>query len=236
MPCEFYKEALTDAAAANEALSRELTAHLDACAACRTFFAEEQQLFAVLDSGVHAAANTEVPASLLSQVRARLDEQKVSNSSWIRVGAVLASAVLILIGMVFLQKMRSSVRQPASPANVAEAKPVVKEPAIIVPSEVQPGRRPAERRSAGAAKENHRRVVGESARTAEVAVLVPAREKEEVDKFVAAVRKGTVKASDFPTQSSASPSTETGELAPLGIPRIEIKPLAAVSEDSAPTR
>jgi len=235
MPCESYKEALTDAVAAGQAPSHELTAHLDACAGCRAFFAEEQRLFAVIDAGVHGATNSNVPPSLLPRVRARLDEQKVSHFPWIRVGAVLASAALILIGVVLLQKMRSSARQQASPANVAEAKPVVKGPAMIVPSEVQPERRPVERRSTAPTRASHQRAAGESARAAEIAVLVPAGQKEEVDKLVVALSNGTVKAGDLLLQRAAAPST-TSELAPLGIPEIQIKPLAAVSEDSAPTR
>jgi len=44
MPCEHYQNALIEAAAGFEPKG-ELRAHLAACAACRTAFAQEQSLF-----------------------------------------------------------------------------------------------------------------------------------------------------------------------------------------------
>ena len=81
MPCENYREALTEAAAADAVPSGELRSHLDACASCRVAFTEEQQLFAAIDTGVRASANAEVPASLLPRVRVQLNEQSVPERS-----------------------------------------------------------------------------------------------------------------------------------------------------------
>src|SRR5277367_1821229 len=73
MPCENYREALTEAAAADAVPSGELRSHLDACASCRTAFTEEQQLFAAIDTGLRASANSDVPATFLPRVRANLE-------------------------------------------------------------------------------------------------------------------------------------------------------------------
>ena len=232
MPCEFYKQALTDAAAANEAPSRELAAHLNACAACRAFLAEERELFAVIDSGVHATVSAEMPPSLLPAVRAGLDGQKVSNLPWVQVGAVLASAALVLMAVVFVQRMRSTRRDPTSATSTVAERPSPNELPVVVAPRVQP-ERPASKQFA--MWRSHKRVVDGADRPAEVAVLVPARQREEVDKLLAALSSGTVKADDLLVQKTAALSP-TGEVAPLGIPEIQIKPLAAVSEDFAPTR
>jgi len=232
MPCESYKQALTDAAAANEAPSREVTTHLEACVSCRVFFAEEQQLFAAVESGLHVVGNARVPASLLPRVRACLDEQKLSNFSWIRVAVVLASAMLVLVGVFFLQRMRPATHEPEPPVSMVAANPAPKEFPVVAAPRVPPEEQAVEPLST---ERSHRRGVGGSERAAEVAVLVPAGQREEVDKLLAALSSGTVKPDDLLVQKTASLSTN-GELAPLGIPEIQIKPLAAVSEDVAPTR
>jgi len=232
MPCESYKQALTDGAAANAAPARELATHLKACGACRAFFASEQRLFAALDSSVSAAANRQPPSSLLPKVRAQLDEQNLSNFSWIRVAAVLASATLVLVSVVLLQRIRPAAHEPEPPVSMAVAKPAPKEfPAVVVPGG-QPEKRAVEPLST---QRSRRLNVGGPKRAAEVAVLVPAGQRQEVDKLLAALSSGTVKPDELLVQKTASPSAN-GELAPLGIPEIQIKPLAAVSEDFAPTR
>ena len=65
MPCQHYKDALIEVAASGSAPQGELRVHLDECASCRAAFAEEQSFFAAIDSGVRAAANIDVPPSLL---------------------------------------------------------------------------------------------------------------------------------------------------------------------------
>jgi hypothetical protein len=232
MLCESYKQALTDAAAANVVPSDEVSAHLSACRFCRAFFVAEQQLFAAIDCGVDAAANHGVPASLLPRVRARLDERPLSNFSWFRVGALLAGAALVLVSVLMLQKMRLASREAAAPANiVAESSAPKESPAAIVP-EVRPETQAVEPRST---KWNHPRVIDAPKPAADRAVLVPAGQREAVDNLLAALSRGTVKGDDLLVKRTASGSIND-ELAPLGIPAIEIKPLAAVSEDSAPTR
>jgi len=100
MPCEHYKDALIDAAASGAAPQDELRAHLVECSSCRAAFAEEQTLFAAIDSGLHDAVSPEVPASLLPRVRASLDEAAVVDRRWLMPWPVLSAAV-VAAGILF---------------------------------------------------------------------------------------------------------------------------------------
>ena len=97
MPCKHYKNALIEAAASSAEPQADLRAHLDACAACRAAFEQEQSLFVSIDAGLHVTANTEVPASLLPRVRARLDEEANSKRRWTANWFTLASAALVVV-------------------------------------------------------------------------------------------------------------------------------------------
>ncbi|MGB7284866.1 MAG: hypothetical protein WBE13_21570 [Candidatus Acidiferrum sp.] len=103
MPCENYREALIDAAAANSAPTRELRSHLDACASCRAAFAEEQQLFAAIDTSLLTVAHAEVPASFLPRVGAHIEEALASprrrRPSLILAVAGAAAVVAVFIGV-----------------------------------------------------------------------------------------------------------------------------------------
>jgi len=132
MPCEHYKDALIEAAACGAAPSGELRAHLAESDSCRAAFDEELSLFAAIDSGLHATANTEVPLSLLSRVCARLDEAAVAhsrwNSSWFALtGAAMAAAVLVLAVSI----RQNNFRTP--PINSAPNHPAI--PPIVPPAE-----------------------------------------------------------------------------------------------------
>ena len=101
MPCEPYQNALIEAAASGSEPQGELRAHLAACAACRTAFAQEQSLFSSMDEGLHAAANPEVPASLLPRVRARLADEAAPRRMWTQ-PMIFAAASVALAFAIFL--------------------------------------------------------------------------------------------------------------------------------------
>jgi hypothetical protein len=88
---------LIEAAASGSQPQGELRVHLDACAACRAAFEQEQSLFASIDAGLYATANAEVPASLLPRVRARLDEESAPRRIWVTNWLVLASATVMVV-------------------------------------------------------------------------------------------------------------------------------------------
>jgi hypothetical protein len=123
MPCEHYKDALIEAAAAGAAPTGELRMHLSECASCRAVLAEEQALFAAIDCGLQAAVNVEVPRGLLPQVRARLGEAVARRLGWLQ-PLVFASAGLALVFAVFLMTRP----HPTAPEYTAKQDPVVVPP------------------------------------------------------------------------------------------------------------
>ena len=127
MLCQHYKEALIEAAASSGEPRGELRAHLDACATCRATFKEEQSLFASIDAGLHVTANTEVPASLLPRVRARLDEESAPRRSWLSNWLVLASAAVIVVAFFAARAVwrTNDVQRPVELAGKPGAPPQV---------------------------------------------------------------------------------------------------------------
>lgn len=102
MPCEHYKDALIEVAASGAVPQGDLRTHLDGCASCRASFDQEQSLFAAINSGLHATANSEVPPSLFPRVRAGLDGVTTAYSGWssrwfVLAGAAVAAAFFLVV-------------------------------------------------------------------------------------------------------------------------------------------
>lgn len=122
MPCEHYKDALIEVAASGSTPQGELRAHFDECASCQAAFAEEQSLFAAIDSGLCTAANTEMPVTLLPRVRANLDEAMTTQHRWMRplalasAGVVLASLLLWIVRPNHPTPENLAKETPAGPA------------------------------------------------------------------------------------------------------------------------
>ncbi len=139
MPCEHYKNALIDAAAAGAEPLGELRAHLVECASCSASFAEEQALFAGIDSSLHSAVNTEVPPSLLPRVRLGLDEIASAQPHWNLGWTVVVSAAFVSALLFFAFAIRQNrftvhpieavTNQPGTPKIAGLAKgPLVSTP------------------------------------------------------------------------------------------------------------
>ncbi len=75
MPCEKYQDALTDLAAKGAEPAGDVRAHLDSCVACSSYMEQEVSLITAINSGVQAAANASVPASLLQRFEARIAQE-----------------------------------------------------------------------------------------------------------------------------------------------------------------
>jgi hypothetical protein len=123
MPCQPYKDALIEAAASGTEPQGGLRAHLAACADCRAAFEQERSLFASIDAGLHAAANTDVPVSLLPRVRARLDEEPAPRRVWATNWFVLASAAVMVVAF-FAARSAWRSNPTSQPGEIAQ-KPVV---------------------------------------------------------------------------------------------------------------
>jgi len=127
MFCETYNKSLKDAAASGEPLSPALRQHLASCAVCRMAFAEEQTLFAAIDSGLHAAANSEVPSTLVSRVRVALNsEPEVQPRRFPLPASGLAGAAVaaaVIFALLYLPSTHSpAFKQPAGSSVAALVK------------------------------------------------------------------------------------------------------------------
>jgi len=227
MPCENYREALTEAAATGAAPSSELRSHLDGCASCRAAFAEERQLFAAVDAGLRASANAEVPASLLPRVRAKLNELAVPRRSWIPAYVAVAATAAIVIGIVFVRGVGRRVPEQG-PQMTAAARSVVPPETKTVPVAV-----PHVETSAPPSKGRlHRPLrIAPVAPVEEVAVLIPAGQKMAIDALLSSVQQGKVEANVFLAEKPKG-TLEELQVSPLEILPIDMKPLADVSAES----
>lgn len=231
MPCEHYKDALIEVAASGAPPQGELRAHLAACSSCREAFAQEQSLFAAIDSGLHATANAEVPPSLLPRVRAMLDEAAAPRFRWMP-SAIFASACAVLVLLLFL------VARPAhrAPENIAKQRPVAAPgpvgSAINVnpegPSNDIPSVFAANRHSQAARNSTDLHAAASSSPE----VLVPPNERDAFAQLIAALNERNSVAAAL----LAHPPEKEGALVsadPLQIPDIEIKPLEGTEAETS---
>jgi len=100
---------------------------------------EEQSLFAAINAGLHDAANTKVPPSLLPRVRIGLDEIVAARPRWNFGWTVAASAAFVSAVLFFafairqnrftLHPTESATNQPATPKIAGSAQgPLVSAP------------------------------------------------------------------------------------------------------------
>jgi hypothetical protein len=228
MSCENYREALIEAAAADTEPSRELRLHLHACPSCGAAFAQERQLFAALDTGVRATANSEIPASLLSRVRAGLNERPAPQRSCIPAGAALAAAAALVVVFILVRGFGRGATE-TNPQMIAAAdheSPTVIPPftQAIAPSET----------TSSSAKSSSRRPIKPAtiAKFEQAAVLIPAGQKQAIDALLAGLREGAVKTDVLLTTNPEQPLRDL-QVLPLEVSPIEMKPLEDVSAESA---
>jgi hypothetical protein len=120
MPCENYKNALIEIAASGAKPQAELRIHLAACDGCRTTLAEEQSLFASIDSGLRQSVNSGVPASLLPGVRARIAKETAPTRSWFTKWLTVATAAAIIAAFFITRIVWHSILSPNPAPNTAQ--------------------------------------------------------------------------------------------------------------------
>jgi hypothetical protein len=228
MSCETYREALIDAAASGTAPVDALSAHLQICAECRAALAEEQALFASVDAGLHAAANTEVPPSLVARVRAQLNFETAPRRSWVPAWLAIAAAAALVLLALSVRTWRSNpgVQNP-SDDNSART---------IVPPElpnVAPGGIFRTSPVATTSKQRHKARAAPPERLEPVSVLLPPGRKEMVDRWLEELQQGKFQAEVLLAEKPEQPLHEL-QVSPLGVSPIEVKPLANVGSDSEP--
>ena len=97
--------------------------HLNACASCRAYMAQEVSLLTAINSGVQAAANAAVPTSLLRRFEARIAQEAeakhITHVNWNY--ALVAAAVLIALALPIWRSPNTKDRI-ASPAIQQESR------------------------------------------------------------------------------------------------------------------
>ena len=231
MPCEHYKDALIEAAASGAAPQGGLRAHLEACASCRLAFAEEQSLFAGVDSSLHAVANREMPPSLLPRVRVALDEVSTLRLRWLQ-PFVFASATVVLALAIFLL-----VRpRHATPETVAKQGSVVAPSTVMPGTSVHPEKISREDSKSAAIQSGHSHAERNStnpraAASSNPEVLVPPDEREAFARFVAVLNEHGDVAAALVAKAPQNDAVVTAD--PLRIPDIEITPLEGTQSETS---
>lgn len=227
MPCEEYREALSEAAAAGsgQIMPRDLRVHLDGCSGCNAEFRAEQELFAVINSGVQKIASADVPPSLLPRVLERMEREGSSRRSFLPYLVFAAAAVCALVAVLGMREWRPNQTAPQliSVKERATAPKAALEAVAVSSPQTNAGlvRRHTNKGSAAA----------KGAERAQFAVLVPAGQKEAVDKLLSALQSGAVKAGELVVEKAGVPSPSL-EVSPLSISPIEVKPLATIGDDA----
>ncbi len=227
MPCENYKNALTEAAASSADPQGELRAHLAACPACRASFAEEQSLFCSIDTSLRAAANTEVPASFLPRVRARIAEQPAVARSWAPSWLALAGAAAMIVAFITLQAIRRGNSPGKPPETATQASPTV--PVLSVPRKENSIAPPSTERntisqSPATVARNFSSQEILVSRTPEPEVLVP--RDQEVFLLLYAEQWNKRKRDSLVAAESDAALLKPLEIAPIQIAQLDVKPLA----------
>jgi len=222
MFCEAYNQSLKDAVASGEALTLALQQHLASCESCRAAFAGEQSLFAAIDSGLRAAANSEVPTTLTPRVHVAINNKPTPQPRrfplpvWGFAGAVVTAATVLALLYVPSRRPPIPVEPPRTspPPIVARANPL----APSVPNSSRPD---------GVSPLQHKRpvalVASRTSKSEFPEVLVPDEERLAFAQFMAHA--------SLPASTSAKTSLvpraprEFVEIVPVQIVSLELKPL-----------
>ena len=131
MFCESWRETLSAAAVSGEVLPREAQAHLTACSSCRAALAMEQQLFALMDSGLRSMVGVEAPVSLVPRVRAQIAEAPPGRTWRIPALAFAIAALALIALMAFSVVHVSPTKRQSATASLAA-------PSDGAPREIRP--------------------------------------------------------------------------------------------------
>jgi hypothetical protein len=227
MNCQQCQQKILESLAAGAGVAAaEFAVHLNSCAACRHFYAGQQELFLSIDDGLRSLVNRPVPPSLLPSVRARLDEKSIPYSAALYRWSLTAFAVATILAISVGYSLRrpratpsASSLQPTALAsrNVDTARPVE-------PPQPQP---PA--KVATPVQGRHAIPIADTDKTPEVIVL--AEERDAFARFVAEVPNEPSVALAL-TRPAPAASGDAVEIALLKIDSLEVKPLESSATES----
>jgi hypothetical protein len=228
MPCENYREALTEAAATDSAPSRELRSHLDACASCCAAFTEEQQLFAAIDTGLRASANAEVPATFLPRVRASLENVSASQRRWTPFLIFAAASAAIVFTVFITARPRHEIKD--TQARQIFSAPPSEKPETSARSEANGTPAVAASSHSYRAESRRNSTPASSASSTQLEVLVPPEEREAFARFVSSQQKQTEV-----VIAVVAPARDDKDMLlsvkPLEIAELEVTPLEALASE-----
>ena len=227
MFCESYRKVLMEAAGSGKALPRQLEEHVAGCEYCHAAFADEQALFRSIDGALQAAANAEIPGSLLPRVRMHVasDSTKANRRvpvlAFVTGGLVIGAIVLSSSSLRHSAVSHSTAKEPAAPS-IQSA--VSREPTGL---SIQPPPRPERLVS-----RRERIVVDRVARRSEPEVLVSSEEAAGLRRYADLLRAKSHETSNHTAAISDAPfEIKPLEIAELGLRQLTIQPLEDSESD-----
>jgi len=220
MNCLLAREKMKDAFAAGLPLPQEILVHRENCPGCQAFYLRAENLFALLEAGLHGMVNRPVPTSLLPRVRAALDQAPVLRSFWVPGWrfAALASTVVLVVSLGVLahyELRRDAVPQPTPLASLGAHQPATESLA----NAANPSTRGITPRNTASA--SHVQVP-----RPESEVIVSAEEREAFARYM--VEQSTPKSMTVAVVPTAEADNQPIEIALLQIEDLEIKLLESM--------
>jgi hypothetical protein len=244
MACEGFETRLIERAVADT--DPALTAHLANCADCRAELAAQRALQERITNGIAAMVADEPSPALLTRVRAQIASQPAPRSTnwmqWVFAGATVTAFAVVAIWMIGRPSSRmngtgnSAVQTAVSaPTSVASA------PIQVASPEFSQLKKTVTREHHSVQSTSHVNAPVVVSATAKVAqpsvtaaannpiaeVIVPAGQREAVLRLVNALRTGRVDA------ASLIRTNQPGNVAPLAIAPLEVKPLNGGDSDGS---
>ena len=223
MFCEAYNQSLTDAAARGEALSPALQQHLASCESCRAAFAEEQSVFAAIDSGLRAAANPEVPSTLIPRIRVAINNEPTLQARrfllpvWGFAGVLVAAASVL--ALLYVPSRRPPI--PVEPSRTSP--PPIVAPANSLDLSVLNSSGPG-----GVSPLQHKKpvvlVTSHTSKPEFPEVLVPDEERAAFARYMAQISSSPVNISAEVMLAPKAPQ-ESVQISPVEIASLKVKPL-----------
>jgi hypothetical protein len=227
MNCQQCREKMLESLAAGEAqLARELSAHQQCCPICRQYYEMQSCLFRSMDAGLLAAANEEIPPSLMPAVRARLEEQPVPGHAWPPSWSFIpvAAVALLAVGISYVRDRPKSQSRFSENVSVASRSLANAERPVL----------PSEKSVTAAPRRKHKlassTTLSSAASEAAPEVIVLAEERQAFARFVAKLpeERGVALALTRPAPVVQDDSVE---IALMQIDSLEVKPLELTTRE-----
>jgi hypothetical protein len=222
MFCESYRKALSEAVLFGDRVHGETEAHVATCASCRQALAEERTLLQRIDGGLTSLVVSDLPASLIPEVRARIAEGAKSRRAR-RPVLAFATAALAIGAAAISFSLRSKAPQVKLDTSIVEPSSAVKSQAAS--SQVE-NVRPFEHSSQGRLRVTGRQTASSTraARIQESEVLISADDQLGLQRYAAALR-ATAIGNTAKLHDEVLPEIQPLEIAELKVRRLFIEPL-----------